>query len=84
MVKEILLMFEEELVRADAKHYPMKGLIEGLHTLKCEIAELEREVMREERNNGELLCEATQCGAMVIKLIRDCILKKEKGEENVS
>lgn len=74
--KHICMTMRQELVRADKKHKPMNGMIEGLHTLKCEVAELEREVMREERNYDELMNEAVQVGAMVIKFIRDCVGEK--------
>jgi hypothetical protein len=69
----IFNQISEELDRADTKHPPMAGIVEGLHTLKCEVAELEREVMRETRNHCELRAEAIQVAAMAVKLLRDCI-----------
>ena len=77
-------MMLEELSLADKKHPPMDGMFEGLHTLKCEVAELEREVMRKNTNKQEMLNEAVQVGAMAIKFIRDCIdLKTDKNENNI-
>jgi hypothetical protein len=66
-------IIEEELRKADLKHGPMKGMVEGLHTIKCELAELEREVMREERNPEALVMESLQLAAMIRKFRRDCL-----------
>ena len=72
--QQIFNAISAELDRADSKHLPMAGKVEGLHTLKCEVAELEREVMREQRNDEELMREAIQVGAMAVKFLRDCCM----------
>lgn len=62
----------DELEEADCKYPPMAEMMEGLHTLKCEIAELEREVMRANFNKHAMIKEAIQVSAMAIKFLRDC------------
>lgn len=64
-----------ELKRADTKyaHDPMTTPELGLATIKCELAELEREVLRPTRNNKWLRKEAVQCAAMCVKMLRDVI-----------
>ena len=64
-----------ELAAADVKYSPMSSALDGLHTIKCELAELEKEVMlsaitREVRTD-ELIKEAIQVAAMGIKFLRD-------------
>lgn len=63
----------DELKHSDLKHGPMQGRVEGLHTLKCEVAELEREVMREFKDPEAMRKEAIQVGAMVFKFMRDVL-----------
>ena len=68
----IIEVIKEELSHADKKYPPMAEPIEGLHTIKCEIAELEREVMRAEKDPGHMTKEAIQVAAMALKFLRDC------------
>ena len=68
MIQTIL----NELQSADRKHPPMVEMVEGLHTLKCEIAELEREIMRQNFNHVTMTKEAIQVAAMALKFLRDC------------
>lgn len=63
---------QDELDRADEKHGPMLEEVEGLHTLKCEIAELEREIMRKAYHPKHKRKEAIQVAAMAYKFLRDC------------
>lgn len=65
---EILL----ELSKADNKYPPMAEAVEGLHTIKCELAELEREIMRKGFNQSLMTKEAIQVAAMAVKFLRDC------------
>ena len=62
----------EELKRADKKHAPMAEKVEGLFTLKCEVMELEREVVRINHDKQAMRTEAIQVAAMSIKFLRDC------------
>jgi hypothetical protein len=76
--KKIFTAIATELDRADGKYPPMNGPVEGLHTLKCEVAELEREVMREHKDHAALMQEAVQVGAMAVKFLRDCCMSQER------
>lgn len=61
----------DELIKnADAKYPPMAYPLEGLHTIKCELAELEREVARCDAD--AMTREAVQVAAMALKFLRDC------------
>lgn len=62
-----------ELIHADQKyaHDPMATAELGLATIKCELAELEREVLRPHRNESWMRKEAVQTAAMCIKMLRD-------------
>lgn len=65
-----------EVLRAEAKHYPMNSAHEGYAVLLEEIRELEREVFKgggEPRNWHAMRKEAIQCAAMCVRLIRDVI-----------
>lgn len=62
----------DELKRADAKYPRMAEPVEGLCTMKCEVAELEREVMRANKNPEAMREEAIQVAAMALKFLRDC------------
>lgn len=64
-----------ELDRADRKHPPMAEMVEGLYTLKCEVMELEREVIRRNFDPSAMKKEAIQVAAMAIKFLRDCVDK---------
>ena len=57
---EILAEINAELSRADKKHGPMGGKIEGLYTLRCEVEELSREVMKESHDPKSMRKEALQ------------------------
>lgn len=72
MKPKAIKLVMHELERADDKHPPMAEMIEGLHTLKCEVAELEREIMRKNFAVTEMTREAVQVAAMAIKFLRDC------------
>lgn len=61
-----------ELDRSDKKHGKMMEMVEGLHTLKCEVAELEREIMRANHDPAAMKVEAVQVAAMGLKFLRDC------------
>jgi hypothetical protein len=63
----------DELARADKKyqHDPMASAEVGIATIKCELAELEREVIRPQRHEDWMRKEAIQCAAMCIKFLRD-------------
>lgn len=63
----------DELLRADLKykHDPMTTAEMGLATIKCELMELEREVVRPKRHPEWLRKEAVQVAAMAVKLLRD-------------
>ena len=61
-----------ELAAADRKYPPMAEAIEGLHTIKCELAELEREIMRQGFDQKAMIKEAIQVTAMCFKFLRDC------------
>lgn len=62
----------DELHRADQKYPPMAEAVEGLHTIKCELAELEREIMRQGFDQKAMIKEAIQVTAMCFKFLRDC------------
>ena len=62
----------DELDRSDKKYGPMAEEREGLHTLKCEVAELEREVMKKKDDPEAMRKEAIQVAAMGLKFLRDC------------
>jgi hypothetical protein len=62
----------DELEAADKKYPPMAEKVEGLHTLKCEVAELEREIMRVNHDPAAMRKEAIQVAAMALKFLRDC------------
>ena len=62
----------DELDRSDHKYGPMAEEREGLHTLKCEVAELEREVMKAKDDPEAMRKEAIQVAAMGLKFLRDC------------
>ena len=68
----IFSAIQNELNKADSKHPPMAEMIEGLHTLKCEVAELEREIMRKNFDDPDMVKEAIQVAAMAVKFLRDC------------
>jgi hypothetical protein len=72
IVAKIIEAVLTELLNADAKHPPMAEMVEGLHTLKCEVAELEREIARKNFDKEEMVKEAIQVAAMGIKFLRDC------------
>lgn len=61
-----------ELDRSDKKYGAMAEEREGLHTLKCEVAELEREVMKKKDDPVAMRKEAVQVAAMGLKFLRDC------------
>lgn len=61
-----------ELAAADRKYPPMAEPVEGLHTIKCELAELEREIMRQGFDQKAMIKEAIQVSAMSLKFLRDC------------
>jgi len=61
-----------ELAAADRKYPPMSEMLEGLHTIKCELAELEREIMRRGHDPKAMIKEAIQTSAMTLKFLRDC------------
>ena len=65
----------DELRRADAKYAndPMTTAELGLATIKCELAELEREVLRPVYNDEAMYKEAVQVASMAIKMMRDVI-----------
>lgn len=71
----IFQAIEEELFRADTKyaHDPMTTAEIGLATIKCELAELEREVLRPHRHEEWLRKEAIQVAAMAVKFLRDVV-----------
>lgn len=62
----------DELHRADQKYPPMAEAVEGLHTIKCELAELEREIMKQSFDQKAMIKEALQVAAMSLKFLRDC------------
>jgi hypothetical protein len=72
-VTKLLAEILNELAYADSKykHDPMSSAEIGLATIKCEIAELEREVLRPIRNNEWLKKECVQVCAMGVKFLRD-------------
>lgn len=72
-VEAILCEVFYELAKADSKykHDPMSSAEIGLATIKCEIAELEREVIRPRRNDEWMRREAIQVAAMGLKFLRD-------------
>ena len=72
----VQMIFDEivsELRRADKKyqHDPMSTAELGLATIKCEVAELEREVLRPVYHEEWMRKEAIQCAAMCVKFLRD-------------
>lgn len=72
-METILTDVFKELAKADEKyrHDPMVSAEIGLATIKCEIAELEREVIRPQRHEDWMRKEAVQVAAMAIKFLRD-------------
>lgn len=76
-MSNLLIDASDELTRADKKHPPMAGMVEGLHTLKCEVAELEREVMRENTDFAAMRRELVQVAAMCLKFDRDILSRRE-------
>jgi hypothetical protein len=62
---------QKELKKADTKYGRMPERIEAIHTLKCEVSELDREVHRKNFNPDEMKNEAVQVGAMAVKFLRD-------------
>lgn len=70
---KILYSLFYELESADVKYSddPMISAITGCHTIKCEVAELEREVTRITANNDNTRKEAVQVMTMGFKFIRD-------------
>lgn len=61
---------EAELARANEKHPPMAGIVEGLKTLQCEVAEFDREVFRETIDPAAMEAELIQVGAMCLKFYK--------------
>lgn len=72
-MESILIDIFSELARADEKyqHDPMTSAEIGLATIKCELAELEREVIRPIRHDDWMRKEAVQVAAMALKFLRD-------------
>jgi len=62
----------EEMERADAKYGPMPDEWDGLHTIKCELAELERAISCDHDRDAKRK-EAVQVAAMAFKFLRDCV-----------
>jgi hypothetical protein len=75
ILDKIFVEIVAELSRADAKyqHDPMTTAELGLATIKCELAELEREVLRTQRHEEWLRKEAIQVAAMAVKFLRDIV-----------
>ena len=74
----VQMIFDEivsELRRADKKyeHDPMSTAELGLATIKCELAELEREVLRPVYHEEWMRKECVQVAAMACKFLRDVI-----------
>lgn len=67
----ILEAIQKELIGADKKYGLMPERVDGIHTLKCELAELDREVHRINFNHDEMTKEAIQVAAMAVKFLRD-------------
>jgi hypothetical protein len=74
-VEHIFGEITAELRRADKKYVddPMTTAELGLATIKCELAELEREVLRPQRHDEWLRKEAIQVAAMAVKFLRDIV-----------
>lgn len=74
-IDQIFYEIQMELNRADEKyeHDPMSTAELGLATIKCELAELEREVLRPVYHEEWMRKEAIQCAAMCVKFLRDVI-----------
>ena len=70
---DIFSAIEKELAHADKKyaHDPMTTPELGLATIKCELAELEREIMRPIYNASEMRKECIQTASMAVKFLRD-------------
>ena len=68
----VIIEVFNELDRSDHIHGKMPEMVEGLHTLKCEVAELEREIMRKNHDPAAMKVEAVQVAAMGLKFLRDC------------
>ena len=85
-MNQIFDLIIKELAAADHKYPPMAEAVEGLHTIKCELAELEREIMRKGFDQKALSKEAVQVAAMAVKFLRDCCYLKlpEKVQEPLS
>jgi hypothetical protein len=62
----------QALIHADGKHPPMDGIDEGYGTLRCEVAELKREIDRRRPSDADTRKENLHAAAMTIKLLRDC------------
>jgi hypothetical protein len=72
-ITEIFDAIEIELAHADKKyaHDPMTSPELGLATIKCELAELERELMRPVYKPEWMRKEAIQSASMMVKFLRD-------------
>ena len=66
-MKDFFAKVEAELTRANEKHPPMAGIIEGLKTMQCEVAEFDREVFRETIDPAAMELELIQIAAMCLK-----------------
>lgn len=62
----------EELERANKKHGPMLCPAEGLATLRCEVEELNREMVRKNKDYVSYRNEMMQVAAMGLKLYFQC------------
>lgn len=71
--EKIITLIAEELRYADKKYGSMKNRFDGLHTIKCEMAEFERAVVCG-HDHDDLEKEAVQVAAMAVKFLRDCVL----------
>jgi hypothetical protein len=67
----VLLAVIAELRRAQGLHEPMAGPLDGYATIQCEVAELAREVMRENPQPQALRTEAVQVAAMGVRFLLD-------------
>jgi hypothetical protein len=82
-MNQIFDLIIKELAAADHKYPPMAEAVEGLHTIKCELAELEREIMRKGFDQKAMTKEGIQVAAMAVKFLRDCcyLWLPEKAQE---
>lgn len=82
----LLTEIKEELQAGDKKHGPMLDPVEGFKTLFCEVAELDREVSRVNKDPAAAKKECLHTITMGVKWLRDClpmmIEKKEKDNGN--